>query len=133
MKLQLSNEALEMRQGLLGAKHPDVANSLSSLAKCHLVLGNHSRALEFGTEALEMRRELLGESHPVTINSLLFILKRLYANPRTTSQGMALAERFLKRIPREHPSYMKLLSFLNKRKGFRKPGKNGINKKKKKE
>lgn len=130
--LELGNEALEMRQGLLGPKHPHVANSLSSLARYHLFLDNHSRALEFGTEALEMRRELLGESHPETINSLLFVLKRLYPNPRTTSQGITLAQRFLKRIPPEHSSYMRIMNFLNERKGFRKPGKDGINKKRKK-
>ncbi len=130
--LELGNEALEMRRELLGAKHPGVANSLGNLASYHSRLGDSSRVLELGNEALEMWRELLGESHPDTISTLLFVLKRLYANPSTTSQGMALAERFLKRIPREHPSYMKLVSFLNKRKGFRKPGKDGINKKRKK-
>lgn len=130
--LQFGTEALEMRQELLGDKHPDVANSLDNLANFYTKLGDHSRAIELGNEALEMRRELFGESHPHTINSLLFVLKRLYANPRTTLQGMALIERFLKRIPREHSSYMRIMNFFNERKGFRKPGKSGINKKRKK-
>ena len=130
--LEFGIKALKMRQELLGDKHPDVAISLGNLAKYYSDLGEHARALELGKETLEMRYELLGESHHDTIDSLLFALKRLYANPRTTSQGMALAERFLKRIPREHSSYMRIMNFLNERKGFRKPGKNEVYKKKKK-
>lgn len=128
--LQLGNEALEMLRELLGDKHPAVANSLSNLAGYYSCLGDNARALELGKEALEMRCELLGEKHPDTINSLLFVLKRFYANPRTASQGIALMQRFLKKIPREHPSYGKLLNFVNRRDGFRKVSKTGGSKKK---
>ena len=81
-----------------------------------------------------MRRELLGDSHPDTINSLRFVAKRLYANPLTAGRGKTLAEEFLRNIPHDHPARAKVLSFLNARDGFRKPGKigHGKNKKRKK-
>jgi hypothetical protein len=79
-----------------------------------------------------MRRELLGASHPDTIGSLQFVAKRLYGNPSTAGRGKALVEEFLRHIPRDHPSHAKVLSFLGTRNGFRKPGKNGQGKKRRK-
>lgn len=84
---ELGKEAFKMRRKLLGKKHPDVASSLSNLAGCHSALGDHARAFELGNEAHKIQRELLGESHPDTLSSLLFVLRRLYANPRTARRG----------------------------------------------
>lgn len=127
--LELGQKALQMQQELLGEKHPDVARSMNNLASYYSKLGKNDQALELVQKALDMRRELLGASHPKTISSLLFVLKQLYANPSAISQGMALAQRYLKLVPREHEAYGKILGFLNSRQGFRKPGKNRIKKK----
>lgn len=121
-----------MYRELLGDKHPNVATSLGNLADYYSHLGENARALALRKEALEMQCELLGENHPDTINSLLFVLERLYANPRTASQGITLAQSYLKKIPRESPSHGKLLNFLNRRDGFRKVAKTRGSKKKKK-
>ncbi len=130
--LELGMQAFEMRRELLGDKHPDIANSLSNLASYHKKLGDYPRALKIGKQSLEMQRELLGESHPDTINSLQFVAEWLYANPFTASNGKTLIEDFLRHIPCDHPSRAKVLNFLNSRDGFRKQGKIGHSKKRKK-
>lgn len=129
---ELGKQALEMQREFLGDKHPDVATSINNLANRCAELGDHPRALELGKQALEMQRDLLRESHPDTIDSLLFVLKRLYANPLTAGRGKALADEFLRHIPRDHPSRAEVLNFLSSRKGFRAPEKIGHNKKRKK-
>lgn len=61
--LELGKQALEMRYELLGNKHHDVAASLSNLANCYSILGEHTHSLELGKQSLEMLRDLFGDKH----------------------------------------------------------------------
>ncbi len=88
---RLLREALEMRRALLGARHPDVATSLDSLAVVLQDQGKLAEAERLLREALEMRRALLGVQHPdvaTTLNNLALVLQ---------DQGkLAEAERLLR-------------------------------------
>ena len=130
--LELGEQALKMRREIFGDKHPYIATSLSNLASYHGNLGDYSRALELGKQALEMQREIFGDKHPDTLNYLRFVAKMQFNNPFTAKQGEELIKEFIKHIPHDHPSHAKALNILNSRKGFRKQGKIGSSKKRKK-
>jgi tetratricopeptide (TPR) repeat protein len=130
--LELGEQSLEMFREFLGDKHPDVAHGYCDLATFHSKLGNYPLALELRKRALDVQREILGESHPDAINTLQLVAKSLYRNPFTASDGRALVEDFLRNIPRDHPSRDTVLGFLNSLNGFRKQGKIGHSKKRKK-
>jgi serine/threonine-protein kinase len=57
---RLLREALQMRQGILGREHPDVAASVADLAGLLMEKGDYRTAEQLSREALAMRRRLLG-------------------------------------------------------------------------
>ena len=68
--LEHCQKALNIRQELLGEKHPDIAQSLNNIGGTYGALGDHERALEYKQKALNIRQELLGEKHPDIAQSL---------------------------------------------------------------
>ena len=66
----LYQEALALRQRLLGNDHPDVATSLNNLAGLYGAQGRYSEAEPLYQEALALRQRLLGNDHPYVATSL---------------------------------------------------------------
>ncbi len=56
-------DALKIRRGLLGSEHPELAESLDSLAVLHYYKGEYKEAEPLYREALAMNRKLLGNEH----------------------------------------------------------------------
>ena len=50
--------------------HPDLADSLASIAEIHLIYGNYELALQGFDDALAMRRATLGHMHPAVASSM---------------------------------------------------------------
>ena len=65
-----SEQALETRNKLLGAEHPDVASSLNDLALLYYSQRRYTVAEPFLKQALETRQKLLGTEHPSVASSL---------------------------------------------------------------
>ena len=71
--LTYHEQALAIREEVLGPMHPGVAATLNSLANVQRDRGEHDAALAAITRALAIRRESLGPDHPVvaaTLNNL---------------------------------------------------------------
>ena len=62
--------ALKILEKHLGAEHPDVANSLNSLANLYSDQGKYDEALAHYLRALKIREKHLGAEHPDVANSL---------------------------------------------------------------
>ena len=63
-------QALQMRQGILGREHPDVAASMDDLAVLLRDKGQNEEAERMAREALAMRRRLLGNESEEVADSL---------------------------------------------------------------
>ena len=66
----LAERALRIREGALGADHPDVARSLNSLGNVLLMSGKYARAEEVYSRALSIREKARGPEHPDVATSL---------------------------------------------------------------
>jgi tetratricopeptide (TPR) repeat protein len=62
--------ALELRQRLLGEKHPDTQSTMNSLARIYRYEGKYSAAGPLIAKVLEIRRRALGKEHPDTLVSM---------------------------------------------------------------
>ena len=65
----LYEKALDIREKVLGEKHPDTATSYNNLAGLYESLGDYEKALPLYKKALKINKEVLGESHPSTATS----------------------------------------------------------------
>ena len=61
--IPLAQDALRIRQQVLGEEHPDIATSLNDLGLLYDAMGRYEQAEPKLTQALEMRRRLLGNEH----------------------------------------------------------------------
>ncbi|MDO0824092.1 tetratricopeptide repeat protein, partial [Desulfosporosinus nitroreducens] len=66
----LYKRSLEIREEVLGAKHPSTANSLNNLALLYDKQGRYEEAEPLYKRSLEIREEVLGAKHPDTATSL---------------------------------------------------------------
>ena len=66
----LLQEALRIRQKVLGPEHPDTATSLNNLAALYQAMGEYAKAEPLYQEALRIRQKVLGPEHPDTATSL---------------------------------------------------------------
>ena len=66
----LYQEALRIRQKVLGPEHPDTATSLNNLAVLYQDMGEYAKAEPLYQEALRIRQKVLGPEHPDTATSL---------------------------------------------------------------
>jgi CHAT domain-containing protein/tetratricopeptide (TPR) repeat protein len=62
--------ALVIRESLLGAEDPEVAENLASLANSYIELGDYQQAKDLRERALAIREKALGPEHLDTIQSL---------------------------------------------------------------
>ena len=60
----LYQEALRIRQKVLGPEHPDTATSLNNLAVLYRHMGEYAKAEPLYQEALRIRRRFLGQNIP---------------------------------------------------------------------
>lgn len=67
------SRSLEMRQRVLGADHPDCAQSLNNLAALHTERKEYEMAEDMYERALDIRKKALSPDHP----SLAYTLKHL--------------------------------------------------------
>ncbi|MCH2047130.1 MAG: CHAT domain-containing protein [Trichodesmium sp. ALOHA_ZT_67] len=66
----LLEQSLKIRLQLLGAEHPDVAESLNNLAVLYYAQGRYTEAEPLLIQALEMIKKFLGAEHPYVAQSL---------------------------------------------------------------
>src|SRR5208282_2855945 len=66
----LYQEALGIRQKILGPDHRDTATSLNNLAGLYWAMGEYAKAEPLYQETLQIRQKVLGPDHPDTANSL---------------------------------------------------------------
>ena len=100
------NTALQIREKVLGAEHPETATSLSNLAASYLDQDRHEQAEPLHLKALEIREKVLGAEHPATAASL-GNLANLYNDQGKYEQAEPLYLRALeirqKVLGAEHP------------------------------
>ena len=65
----LYQQALQLKQELLGDRHPDVATSFNNLAELYRAQGRYEEAEQLFRQALQLRQELLGDRHPAVATS----------------------------------------------------------------
>ena len=66
----LLQEALRIRQKVLGSEHSDTTTSLNDLALLYQAMGEYAKAEPLYQEALRIRQKVLGKVHPYTALSL---------------------------------------------------------------
>jgi tetratricopeptide (TPR) repeat protein len=93
--LPLYEQALEIRQTVLGENHPDTASSLNNLAMLYYSEGDYARALPLFEQALAIRQTVSGENHPETASSLNN-LAELYRSQGDDASALPLYEQALK-------------------------------------
>jgi tetratricopeptide (TPR) repeat protein len=79
-------EALSIRKQRLGESHPDVAQSMGSLAGVAYNLGDYPRAEALAAEALKIREATLGANHALVAESLsdlasMYLVRGDYVRP----------------------------------------------------
>jgi tetratricopeptide (TPR) repeat protein len=85
--LPLFQEALAIREQVLGKRHPDYATSLNNLALLYHSQGAYEQALPLFQEALAILAKVLGEQHPNTQTVWMNYLRCL-----ATSEGITVEE-----------------------------------------
>ncbi|MGL4550763.1 MAG: tetratricopeptide repeat protein, partial [Gemmataceae bacterium] len=68
--LALLRQALALRQGVVGERHPEYALALSELATAHYSQNRPDAALPLNLRAMAAFKERLGERHPYTLSCL---------------------------------------------------------------
>jgi eukaryotic-like serine/threonine-protein kinase len=107
--------ALELRQKLLGPRHPEVASSLNALSGVLYAMGDYPQARVLTERTLALRRELLGAEHPEvasTLGNLANVLDSLgeYEQARQQMEEALILRQKL--LGAEDPQFSSLLSNL---------------------
>lgn len=70
LAMQMHQDALQLRQKVLGRAHQDTLTSMHSLATMHTALGKYDQAERMHLYVLRLREKSLGFKHPDTLSSL---------------------------------------------------------------
>ncbi len=99
-------DALAMQRKLLGKEHPDVANTLTSLAIHLRKQFKFADAEAMARKALAMNRKLLGNDHPQVASSLLALSQAVGWQGRQRSPNPSIERcwRFGERLGNDHPA-----------------------------
>ena len=65
-----NEESFEIRERILGEKHPDTLRTMGQLAWIYPWIEMEQEGVDLGLRCLKLRREVLGEDHPDTIDGL---------------------------------------------------------------
>lgn len=61
---RLAKEALQIREEILGERHPDTISVSWRLAMIYSALGRHDEAERLSSKAVNLMKEILGRRHP---------------------------------------------------------------------
>ncbi|WNG32081.1 tetratricopeptide repeat protein [Cystobacter fuscus] len=89
-----AEQALSLREAVLGGAHPEVARNLLWLGAIHLARGEFARAEPLFQRALEIREAALGKDHPDVADSLN-ALGKLYSDQGLYDRAEPLLQRAL--------------------------------------
>ena len=87
---KLALQALQMRQKLIPADHPDMASSWYTLGRIAEIRRDWSAAVEWHTRALALRRKVLHRQNLNTTDSML-ALARVYLRENFAAEAETLA------------------------------------------
>jgi len=111
----LFEQALAIRERVLGQQHPDYATSLNNLAFLYKSQGETKKALPLYEESLKIIERVLGKQHPdyaKSLNNLAF----LYKSQGEYEKALLLYEQALKifeqALGKQHPDYVTSLNNL---------------------
>jgi tetratricopeptide (TPR) repeat protein len=109
-------ESFEIRERILGERHPDTLKSLGQLGWTHISIpGSEHKSEAACQRCFELRREVLGEDHPETIDSLSDLAEamrlqgRFQESEKMQRQAFEASKRVL---GLEHPDTLNCLSHL---------------------
>lgn len=108
-----AQQALTLREKVLGAEHPEVAESLNNLALQYKLQGRPAEAEPLYLRSLRIREKVLGRDHPDTETSL-FNLANLYYMQGRYVEAEPLFLRSLRSAERTHgPDHAAVATPLN--------------------
>ena len=111
----MHQQALQLKEQVLGAEHPSTLNSINDLAAVLDQQGKYAEAEAMHRQALQLREQVLGAEHPSTLNNmndLATILRKQgkYAEAEAMHrQALQLKEQVL---GAEHPSTLNSINNL---------------------
>jgi CHAT domain-containing protein/tetratricopeptide (TPR) repeat protein len=113
--LALAIKVRDIREEVVGNKHPDYATSLNNLAWLYKGMGENARALPLFSEALQVREKVLGKKHP-SYSTSLNDLAGLYLDMGENARALPLFKEALEVreevLGKKHPDYANSLSGL---------------------
>jgi tetratricopeptide (TPR) repeat protein len=83
--LKFSQQALAIREEILGEKHADTAGSYNSIGLLYFVIGNYPKALEYYQQALTIQEKTPGDNHPdiaTAYNYIGMVYAKMGNNPK---------------------------------------------------
>ena len=104
--IPLAQQALEIRQTILGKEHIDVAVSLNNLASLYESLGEYEKALPLYQEALAIFQKRLGEENTavaISLNNLAHLYQLMGRYEQALSFYQKTLEMRRKILGNEHP------------------------------
>ncbi|KAL6834447.1 P-loop containing nucleoside triphosphate hydrolase protein [Trichoderma camerunense] len=93
-KEAVDQRTLQLRQKVLGERHPHTLESIASLAAAYHYQGQHEKAKDCYTKAMELRRQTLGEKHPDTLRAMT-LLGQVYQSHGQYKEAEALYKKAL--------------------------------------
>jgi tetratricopeptide (TPR) repeat protein len=108
-------KALQSREEVLGAEHPDTLRSMDNLADTYSKQGRYDEAEKVQVEVMEKSKEVLGEWHPSTLRSMNNLAFTLRAQGRRQSAYYLIsscAEISQAKLGKNHPDT--IAAFTNK-------------------
>lgn len=93
-KEAVDQRTLELRQKVLGERHPHTLESIASLAAAYHYQGQHGKAKDCYKKAMELRRQTLGEKHPDTLRAMT-LLGQVYQSHGQYKEAEALYKKAL--------------------------------------
>ena len=112
----LLRAALEARLEALGPEHPDVADSLASLAQLHFQRTNHEEAEKLIRRALTIQRQQLGNAHRSVGDSLAQLADLLFDTGNypeaaaAAEESLAIREPFIATAPDKVSGSLQILA-----------------------
>ncbi len=98
-----AQEAMQIRERVLGKEHRDYVESLTNVARLHKFMGNYSRAEDLYKEAVEVSEKILGKNHPDYAESLKNLAGLYYVMGESDKADSLREEASKITIPSDHP------------------------------
>ena len=105
--------ALNIKEKVVGKKHPDYALTLNNIALNYIDLGDHNKALEFNLLALKIREKVVGKKHPsyaTSLNNIAINYSELGLYNKALEYNLLSLEIREKVVGKEHRDYALILN-----------------------